>query len=201
MRLNSNDPHSGGATGFDTRRRIFKNDAIAGVDVQQGGCAKIDIREGLGAVHLVSIDDSAEMRSQVCAVQDEIHIGRFGIRSHGHGDVFEARKKAFNTAHEVLFQSSLHQLSEEALFGCTVFNNDCGIQIAADEIRHDVVVPFPMHSRDDRGVGGRQAELLQIRTPGFGVEGHGVDDYAVEVEEKREIVHVPRVPDRRRFLA
>jgi hypothetical protein len=81
-----------------------------------------------------------------------------------------------------------------------VFNNDCGIQIAADEIRHDVVVPFPMHARHEGGVGGRQAELLQIRTPGFGVKWHGVDNYAVEVEEKREIVHVPRVADQLSFL-
>jgi hypothetical protein len=94
---------------------------------------------------------------------------------------------------EVLFQSSVHQLSEEALFGCAVFNNDSGIEVAADEIRNNIVVPFPVHARHDRGFAGRQAELFQIRTPGFDMEWHGIDDYAVEVEEKREMVHVPRI--------
>jgi hypothetical protein len=73
-------------------------------------------------------------------------------------------------------------LAVELLFGGAMAANLLAAELLAQKIAHDVIVVESEHAVADALRGN--AEALKINLPGSRVERGGMDDNAVEIEEK-----------------
>lgn len=186
MRLNSNHLHPGRAGGLDADRRVFKYDAVGRVRGKQLGGAEIDVGVGLGTGDLFAIDDRLEMIAQAGAVQNQIDIGGFGIRSDSERNAARPIQKSGDPGDQVAIQLVAHHLPIKPLFRGAVLENDAGRESRGDEITHDVIVAAPMHAGFDVAGGGGDAQAVQINAPRFGVQRHRIDNHSVQVEDQRQ---------------
>lgn len=191
MRLNSNHQHACGKASLDPSRRVLEHNAVARSDSQQVGGPKEDIGERLGPIHLMSVHDCLEPVAQAQTVEHEIDVRGLRVRSNCEWERAPAIQKLGDAGHEMPLQLTLHQLAIEALFRRPVIEDFRDREMAGDELRNDVVIAPAMHPRGDIGIGRRDAQPLEIHAPSFGVQWHGIDNHAVEIEDQshRHAVH------------
>jgi hypothetical protein len=77
-----------------------------------------------------------------------------------------------------------HDLAIEAFFGLTVLADLAGVQVGADQVADDFIVVAAVHPVGER-VGGLDSEIAKILRPDANMNGVGVDDDSVKVENER----------------
>jgi len=192
MRKQSDDAGAGVAGGLDADGRILENDAVFRLDAEFTSGAEINVGRGLGTLHLGTIDDDTEIRTEAGAVEDEIDIRALGVTGKADGRGRSVLKKAPHAGDELIFQAIAHQLAVQALFGCAVFVYQFLIGSWAEKVQNDLVISASMHAREQVFAGN--AEEVQILAPGGAMDGHRVHHDAVHIENERE-----PGPDRARF--
>ena len=106
-----------------------------------------------------------------------------GVGGDGGGEVLVAQEEFADAGDEGIGESRLEHFAVERFFGGAVAENFFGSEGVTEEIANDFVVAFAVHATL-HGLGGFDAVAAVVFGPGEAVEGVGVDEDAIHVEEE-----------------
>lgn len=134
----------------------------------------------LGAFDLVAVENDAEGIFQAGALEDELDVGGLGIGADGERTGGVAADEVDDAFDQELVDAAAHQITPELLFFDAVSGDGVIVEVLAEQVPHELVVALAVQALG--GSVGGQAVAGEVRLPGFGVQGHGIDDDAIHVK-------------------
>jgi hypothetical protein len=173
--------HAGGGGGLDADVGVFEDEAVLGVDAQALGGEEEGVGSGLGMSIVAGTDKGVEEVKDAEGFEraDDGFAGAAGDDGEGdfsvlEVDLFEDFGDGFELVDEVVV---------EGLFAVSEFGDGDGEVIAEVEFGNDGVNGSASPGIEEFLGEGGAAVLAEGLVPGEEVEGHGVSDGAVAVEE------------------
>jgi len=167
---------------LDAGDGVFEDDAAVGRDTEQSSRFEVDVGGGFGVDDIVAVNDVEEIGGQARFPEDEVDVVGFGVGGDGFGNGAVAIEEIAHAPDDVEVELGAHELAVDFLFGGAVGVDGVGREVATEEIADDLVVAETVHPALDAF--GGNAVAFEVNLPGAIVEGSGVDDDAVEVEDK-----------------
>ncbi len=178
---NADGGHAGGGGGLDADVGVFEDEAVLGVDAQTLGGEEEGVGGGLGVSIVAGTDKGVEEIEDAEGFEGADDGFASAAGDDGEGDFAVLEVDLFEDLGDGL--ELMDEVVVEGLFAVGEFGDGDGEVIAEVEFGDDGVDGAAAPGVEELFGEGGAAVLAECLVPGEEVEGHGVGDGAVAVEE------------------